>query len=83
MSERAKIFVRVNTQKCTADELIEILARQGVGGKKIDGFPNALELVNGGAVEHLDAYKKDFSCAGSFVAALLHGARPAAGRYRI
>ena len=40
MSERAKIFVRVNTQKCTADALIEILARQG------------------GAVEHLDAYKK-------------------------
>ena len=58
MSERAKIFVRVNTQKCTADELIDILARQGVEGKKIDGFPNALELVNGGAVEHLDAYKK-------------------------
>ena len=58
MSERAKIFVRVNTQKCTADELIEILARQGVDGRKIDGFPNALELVNGGAVEHLDAYKK-------------------------
>ena len=58
MSERAKIFVRVNTQKCTADELIEILARQGVEGRKIDGFPNALELVNGGAVEHLDAYKK-------------------------
>lgn len=58
MSERAKIFVRVNTQKCTADELIDILARQGVEGKKIDGFPDALELVNGGAVEHLDAYKK-------------------------
>lgn len=61
MSERAKIFVRVNTQKCTADELIEILARQGVDGRKIDGFPDALELVNGGAVEHLDAYKKGFS----------------------
>ena len=58
MSERAKIFVRVNTQKCTADELIEILARQGVEGRKTDGFPDALELVNGGAVEHLDAYKK-------------------------
>lgn len=84
MSERAKIFVRVNTQKCTADELIEILARQGVEGRKTDGFPDALELVNGGAAEHLDAYKKrTFSCAGSFVAALLHGARPAAGRYRI
>ena len=38
VNERAKIFVRVNTQKCTADELIDILARQGVEGKKIDGF---------------------------------------------
>ena len=34
MSERAKIFVRVNTQKCTADELIDILARQGVEVRK-------------------------------------------------
>ena len=72
MSERAKIFVRVNTQKCTADELIEILARQGVDGRKINGFPNALEWVNGGAVEHLDAYKKGLfqltNCKGKILA---------------
>lgn len=58
MSERAKIFVRVNTQKCTTDELAEALARQGIESKRVSLVPNALELLNGGAVEHLDAYKK-------------------------
>ena len=58
MSERAKIFVRVNTQKCTTDELAEALARQGIESKRVSLVPNAIELLNGGAVEHLDAYKK-------------------------
>ena len=58
MSERAKIFVRVNTQKCTTDELAEALARQGIESKRVSLVPDALELLNGGAVEHLDAYKK-------------------------
>ena len=58
MSERAKIFVRVNTQKCTTDELAEALARQGTESKRVSLVPDALELLNGGAVEHLDAYKK-------------------------
>jgi len=58
MSERAKIFVRVNTQKCTTDELAEALARQGIESKRVSLVPDALELLNSGAVEHLDAYKK-------------------------
>ena len=58
MSERAKIFVRVNTQKCTTDELAEALARQGTESKRVSLVPDALEILNGGAVEHLDAYKK-------------------------
>lgn len=74
MSERAKIFVRVNTQKCTTDELAEALARQGIESKRVSLVPNALELLNGGAVEHLDAYKRSFSCSGSLLTTLLHGA---------
>ena len=57
MSTRAPINIRVNTQKCSTDELIEILKADGVEVKKIDWLPNALELVNPGAVESLKAYK--------------------------
>lgn len=58
MSQRAKLYVRVNTSKCTAEELSNALSKQGIETNAVDGIPNALELVNGGALEQLEAYKK-------------------------
>lgn len=58
MSQRAKLYIRVNTSKCTPEELKKELSKQGVETKSVDGMPYALELVNGGAPEQLEAYKK-------------------------
>ncbi len=58
MSERAKLYVRVNTQRCTADELADMFSAQGVECRTVSAAPDALELINCGAVERLDAYKK-------------------------
>ncbi len=57
MSLRAPINIRVNTQKCSTEELIESLKADGVEIKNIECISNALELINPGAVESLEAYK--------------------------
>lgn len=58
MSQRAKLYVRVNTSKCTTEELAAELSKQDIETKKVDGMPYALQLINGGALEQLEAYKK-------------------------
>ena len=56
MSKSAPINIRVNTQKVSTDELIELLKSEGVESKTIDWLPDALELVSPGAVENLRSY---------------------------
>lgn len=58
MSQRAKLYVRVNTSKCSAEELATELSKQGIETKTVDGMPYTLELINAGALESLAAYKK-------------------------
>lgn len=52
-----KIFIKVNTTRITTDELIELLASQGVLAEKT-ALPNALKISLNGAVYDLDSYKK-------------------------
>ena len=58
MSGRAPLYIRVNTLKCTSDELIEKLKADNVECKRVANVENALELINPGAVEKLQAYKE-------------------------
>ena len=53
------VFLRVNTLKTTSDELIDILAKEGVTVKST-GNGTTLEVVDGGAVFKTDAYKKGY-----------------------
>lgn len=49
--------VRVNTLKCTCDELIEKLNAEGFKAEKIPYLPNALTVENGGAIHKTQCYK--------------------------
>ena len=53
------VFLRVNTLKTTSDELINILAKEGITVKST-GNGISLEVVDGGAVFKTDAYKKGY-----------------------
>lgn len=55
-SGRPPIFARVNTLRCSREELIERLAREGVEARAYPLLPDAVELANTGDVEKLDAY---------------------------
>lgn len=57
LSCRAPMIIRVNTEKCTSEELAETLRHDGVETKAVCGAEHALELLNPGAVERLDAYR--------------------------
>ena len=52
-----RIFIRVNTVKTTADELLKLLENEGVTVKRTD-LENALQINVNKAVYELDAYKK-------------------------
>lgn len=51
-------FLRVNTTKCTRDELAALLAEEGVETKAVEGFPNALEVTLGGDLQRLRSFSK-------------------------
>ena len=53
------VFLRVNTLKTTHEELIDILANEGIVTKSL-GNGTTLEVVDGGAVFKTDAYKKGY-----------------------
>jgi 16S rRNA (cytosine967-C5)-methyltransferase len=53
------VFLRVNTLKTTSDELINILAKEGITVKST-GNGISLEVVDGGAVFKTDAYKNGY-----------------------
>ena len=55
-SGRPPIFARVNTLRCTAEELAEKLAAEGVETLPCRILPDAVELRNTGDVEQLKAY---------------------------
>lgn len=57
LSNKASLYIRVNTQKCTVQELKEELEKENIECRTVDGVENALELVNPGAVEKIKAYK--------------------------
>ena len=57
MAKKAPLYIRVNTLKCSVDELAEKLQAENVEVKRVTNVENALELVNPGAVEKLQAYK--------------------------
>lgn len=50
------VYLRVNTLKTTTDELISILANEGVIAEKCKNFDNALVLKKQGSVEKLNAF---------------------------
>lgn len=54
------LFLRVNTLKITADELIECLKEEGVITKKSQGTDKTLEVIEGSAVFKTEAYKKGY-----------------------
>lgn len=53
------VFLRVNTLKTSSNELIDILAKEGITAKSF-GNGTTLEVVDGGAVFKTDAYKKGY-----------------------
>ena len=53
------VFLRVNTLKTTHEELIDILANEGIVTKSL-GNGTTLEVVNGGAVFKTEAYKNGY-----------------------
>ncbi len=53
------IYLRVNTLKINCDELIDLLAKEGVIVKKTKNY-NTLEVVDGGAVFKTNAYKNGY-----------------------
>lgn len=56
--EPAPIVIRVNTIKTSAEDLIWILAQEGVISEKTELMPDSLIIKNTGSIEELDAYKK-------------------------
>ena len=54
------IYLRVNTTKISADELIKILADEGIVVEKCSRLQNALVLRKQGSIEKLEAFRKGF-----------------------
>ncbi len=52
------IFIRVNTLKTTADDLIKLLSSENINAFKCDDIENALILNDGGAIFKSNAYKQ-------------------------
>ncbi len=58
---RPPLFIRVNTLRCTADELLEELAKDGISARKNALLPGCAEIVGRiGGVESCSAYRKGF-----------------------
>lgn len=53
------VFLRVNTLKTTSNELIDMLANEGITAKSL-GNGTSLEVVDGGAVFKTELYKKGY-----------------------
>ncbi len=51
------VYLRVNTTKVSADELIDILAEEGVAAEKCSSINDALILRKQGSIEKLEAFK--------------------------
>lgn len=60
------IYIRVNTVKCTADELLSSFEANGITAQRVENMPNTLAVR--GAIEHTDAFQmgwfhvQDLSC---------------------
>lgn len=52
------IFLRVNTLKITADDLMIKLVSEGYNPQKVDGFPNSICLVNAPALHKSNCYQE-------------------------
>ncbi len=57
-SGRPPIYARVNTTRCSRDELISKLSAEQVEAKAVSVLPDAVELENTGDVEQLRAYRE-------------------------
>lgn len=53
------VFLRVNTLKTTSNDLIDMLANEGITAKSLDNG-TSLEVVDGGAVFKTELYKKGY-----------------------
>ena len=53
------VFLRVNTLKTTSNDLIDMLANEGITAKSL-GNGTSLEVVDGGAVFKTELYKKGY-----------------------
>ncbi len=51
-------YLRVNTLRTTASQLIESLHRVQVEAEQVEGMPNTLRVAHSGALEHLRAYRE-------------------------
>lgn len=51
-------YLRVNTLRTTAGQLIESLRREQVEAEQVEGMPNTLRVAHSGALEHLLAYRE-------------------------
>jgi 16S rRNA (cytosine967-C5)-methyltransferase len=58
MHVQADVYLRVNTLRVSADELIDLLKKQGVYTKKVPGVPSALVLEKRHNVFSLEEFKK-------------------------
>lgn len=57
---RVPLFLRVNTLKTTASELVDCLKKEGIIAKMLQGTDNTLEVIESGAVFKTAAYKKGY-----------------------
>ncbi|MFR8011294.1 MAG: 16S rRNA (cytosine(967)-C(5))-methyltransferase RsmB [Clostridia bacterium] len=51
-------YLRVNTLRTTAGQLIESLHREQVEAEQVEGMPNTLRVAHSGALEYLRAYRE-------------------------
>lgn len=58
MHVQADVYLRVNTLRISADELIDLLKKQGVYTRKVPGVPSALVLEKRHNVFSLEEFKK-------------------------
>lgn len=56
-NSEAPVYIRVNTLKISADELIDILSKKGIVVDKVKGLDNALLLKSGEPLHLLDEFK--------------------------
>lgn len=55
--EIPETFIRVNTSKINADDLIELFAKKDVKAEKVDNINNCLRITQGSALQNMDEYK--------------------------